>query len=184
VSAAKLMVEHRIGAVTAEEGAAMAIQRLTELLDQEGVRYVLLRHPLAYTAQQTSEAAHISGRLMAKTVMVRLDGRMAMVVIPACTRVDLHELALATGAHEVRLAAEAEFQRVFPDSEIGAEPPLGNLYGVPVYISEALTRNDLLAFNAGTHEELIELRYADYDRLVRPTIVRCSVHETAELATR
>ena len=155
----------------------MPVKRLKAFLDKEGVHYASVTHPTVYTAQQTAEAAHIPGRLMAKTVMVKLDGRMAMAVVPAASRVNLEMLAKAGGASQAVLASEAEFEALFPDIEIGAMPPFGNLYKLPVYISEEFAQHRQIAFNAGTHSEVLEMNYADFERLVKPTILRFSTHE-------
>lgn len=160
----------------------MPIRRLKAFLDEHEVRYLSISHPTTYTTQQTAEATHISGRLMAKTVMVKLEGRMAMAVVPAAWRVDLVALARATGAAHVALASEAEFYRLFPDIEPGAMPPFGNLYGLPVYVSEEFTRSRWIAFNAGTHEEVIEMNYGEFARLVQPIPLRLSTHETRSWA--
>jgi Ala-tRNA(Pro) deacylase len=155
----------------------MPANRLKRFLDEQGVHYSSLVHPMAYTMQHTAEATHIPGSMMAKTVMVKLDGRMAMVIVPASSRVSLTALAKAVGVSEAVLASEAEFDALFPDVEGGAMPPFGNLYGVPVYVSEAFTHNPWIAFNAGTHTEVLEIAYADFDRLVQPAVLRCSTHE-------
>jgi Ala-tRNA(Pro) deacylase len=155
----------------------MPAKRLKAFLDQKGVRYTSVAHPTVYTTQQTAEAAHIPGRWMAKTVMVKLDGRMAMAVVPAVYRLNLDALAKAAGASQAILASEAEFDALFPDVEPGAMPPFGNLYGLPVYVSEELAENRRIAFNAGTHIEVIEMDFADFGRLVEPTILRFSTHE-------
>src|SRR6266542_6445441 len=105
---------------------------------------------------------------MDKTVMVKLDGKMAMAVVPASLRVSLEQLRDAIGAHEVTLADEAEFAALFPDCEVGAMPPFGNLYGLEVYVADVLAEDEQMSFNAGTHTEIIRLRYADFERLVRP----------------
>ena len=155
----------------------MPIRRLKAFLDQHHVPYRCLFHPAAYTTQQISQAAHISGKTMVKVVMVKLDGAMAMAVVPAAYRVDLGHLAKAAGATRAKLASEEEFQALFPDVELGAMPPFGNLYGLPVYVSEDLTDKAEIAFNAGTHSEVIQLAYADFARLVQPEVLRYSTHE-------
>jgi Ala-tRNA(Pro) deacylase len=156
----------------------MPVQRLKDYLDENDVRYLSIRHPLTYSGQQTAEAAHVPGKLMAKTVMVKLDGRMVMAVVPATSSVDLRELARATGSAHAALADEAEFYRLFPDCEPGAMPPFGNLYGIPVYVSHEFAVNRWIAFNAGTHEEVIEMNYGEFARLARPTALYLSTHET------
>jgi Ala-tRNA(Pro) deacylase len=147
----------------------MPVERLKEYLDTENVRYVSLKHSQAYTAQEVAATAHVSGKELAKTVMVKIDGEMTMVVLPASSQVDLRRLQEAVGSRDVELAAEQEFADDFPDCELGAMPPFGNLYGMKVFVSPALRQEEEIAFNAGSHSELIRLTYKDFDRLVHPT---------------
>jgi Ala-tRNA(Pro) deacylase len=149
----------------------MPVTKLKEFLDRHGVRYVSIRHSPAYTAQEIAALAHIPGKELAKTVMVKVDGRLAMAVVPASEHVELGLLRSAIGAEMVELATEAEFQDRFPDCEPGAMPPFGNLYGLRVYSSDDLAEDETIAFNAGTHTELIRMPYRDFQRLVGPTVV-------------
>jgi Ala-tRNA(Pro) deacylase len=147
----------------------MPVERLKEYLNDENVKYVTIQHSKAYTAHEIAESAHISDKELAKTVMFKIDGEMAMIVIPASSQVDLDRLKLAVGSGNVELAAEDEFQDEFPDCEVGAMPPFGNLYGMRVYVSQGVREDDEIAFNAGSHTELIRLAYRDFERLVQPT---------------
>lgn len=149
----------------------MPVTTLKEFLDANGVRYVTISHSKAYTANEVAASAHVPGKSMAKTVMVKVDGRMAMAVLPAAFRVSFDQLRDAIGAREVVLAEEAEFRELFPECEIGAMPPFGNLYGLPVYVAHTLGENEEIAFNAGSHTEVIRLAYADFDRLVKPRVL-------------
>ena len=146
----------------------MPTATLTELLDREGVRYVTIQHSRAYTAQEVAAAAHVSGKEMAKTVVTKLDGKPALVVLPAREKVSLDQLRENTGAHEVELATEQEFASLFPGCELGAMPPFGNLYGLDTYVTKSLAADDEIAFNAGTHTELIRMPYRDFERVVHP----------------
>jgi Ala-tRNA(Pro) deacylase len=150
----------------------MPVKKLTDFLDSHQTKYVTIRHSRAYTAQETAQSAHIPGGKMAKTVMVKVDGKMAMVVVPGPDHVNLSELKRAIGAGKVELATEGEFKRLFPDCEIGAMPPFGNLYGMEVFESARLAEDDEIAFNAGSHTELIKLAHADFARLVTPKVVK------------
>lgn len=152
----------------------MPVQKLKEFLDSNGVKYVTISHSTAYTAQEVAASAHIKGKELAKTVMVKLDGEMAMVVLPASSQVDFGMLKEAAGASKVELATEAEFKDKFPGCETGAMPPFGNLYGLKVYSARRLAEDEEIAFNSGTHTELIRLAYADYERLVRPRVAPLS----------
>jgi Ala-tRNA(Pro) deacylase len=149
----------------------MPITQLKEFLDANGVRYVTISHSKAYTATEVAASAHVPGKSMAKTVMVKVDGRMAMAVLPAAFRVSFEQLRSAIGAREVVLAEEAEFRELFPGCEIGAMPPFGNLYGLPVYVADVLVENEEIAFNAGSHTEVVRLAYADFERLVKPRLL-------------
>ena len=152
----------------------MPVKRLKDFLDGNGVKYVAITHSPAFTAQEIAQSTHIRGQDLAKTVIVKIDGTMAMAVLPASQKVDLELLRQAAGAKKVELAREAEFAERFPGCEPGAMPPFGNLYGVEVYVADALTTDEHIAFNAGTHTELIRTAYEDFDRLVRPKVVKLS----------
>jgi Ala-tRNA(Pro) deacylase len=148
----------------------MPAARLKEFLDSKGVRYVVITHSTAYTAQEIASLAHVKGREMAKTVIVKLDGSLAMAVLPASFQVDLDALRAAAGVKEASLATESEFKDNFPGCETGAMPPFGNLYGMPVYMDESLKKDKEIVFNAGTHRELFRMAYEDYEKLAEPRI--------------
>ena len=150
----------------------MACAKLQEYLDERHVRYVAIKHSPAFTAQEVAAAAHIPGKEVAKTVVVKLDGSMAMVVLPAPRMVRLNHLKVETGADRVELASEEEFKGRFPDCEVGAMPPFGNLYEMRTLVEETLSEDEEIAFNAGTHTELIRMAYSDFEKLVRPEVLR------------
>jgi Ala-tRNA(Pro) deacylase len=158
----------------------MPAKRLKEFLDSRQVRYTSIAHSPAYTAQEIAALAHIPGQELAKTVMVELDGKTVMVVLPTSYRVDFDHLKQVTGAKRVELAREKEFKELFPGCEIGAMPPFGNLYGVDVYVAEELAADEEIAFNAGSHTELIRLSYQDFERLVKPKILKSVVRAQPE----
>ena len=150
----------------------MPAQTLRDFLDRNRIKYVVISHSPAHTAQEIAASAHIPGRAMAKTVIVKLDGRLAMAVLPASEMVDLELLADAAFAQRAELADEGEFAGRFPDCQLGAMPPFGNLYGMDVYVADSLAEDDEIAFNAGSHTELVRMAYPDYARLVKPRILR------------
>jgi Ala-tRNA(Pro) deacylase len=154
------------------EGACHAIQKLKEFLDSHEIKYVVISHSVAYTAQGIAALTHISGKELAKTVIVKIDGALAMAVLPASLHVDLPRLKAVAGAKCAELASEAEFRERFPDCETGAMPPFGNLYDVPVFADESLARDKEIAFNAGSHRELLRLAWEDFVRLVAPKVAR------------
>jgi Ala-tRNA(Pro) deacylase len=149
----------------------MPVKKLKEYLDKEKIKYVSIVHSPAYTAQEVAASAHITGKELAKTVIVQLDGETAMAVLPANRKIVLQDLREVTGADQVKFVPEDEFKKQFPDCETGAMPPFGNLYGMEVYAAASLTENDQIAFNAGSHTEVIKLAYEDFERLVRPKVV-------------
>lgn len=152
----------------------MPVKKLKSFLDENNVKYVTIRHSSAYTTQEIAASAHISGKELAKTVMIKIDGKMAMAVLPATYHVDFDNLMEIFGTRNVILATEPEFKFRFPDCELGAMPPFGNLYNMEVYVAESLTEDKEIAFNAGSHTELIKLNYVDYESLVQPRVFKFS----------
>ena len=150
----------------------MPVEALREFLDRNRIKYVVISHSRAHTAQEIAASAHIPGQALAKTVIVKLDGRLAMAVLPASELVDLELLADAAFAQRAELADEEEFGDRFPDCQLGAMPPFGNLYGMEVYVADSLAEDEVIAFNAGSYTELIQMAYPDYARLVKPRILR------------
>jgi Ala-tRNA(Pro) deacylase len=150
----------------------MPLKALSRFLDDHDIRYVTIRHSPAFTAQQIAASAHIPGKEIAKTVMVRIDGKMAMAVLPGSLKIDLDRLREVAGAEVVEIATEQEFSNLFPECETGAMPPFGNLYDMPVFVAESLAEDEEIAFNAGTHTELLKLAFDDFTRLVHPTLGR------------
>jgi Ala-tRNA(Pro) deacylase len=149
----------------------MPFTRLQHLLDANHVKYTRISHEPSFTAQETAASAHVRGHELAKTVIVDIDGQLAMVVQAASAKVPLGRIKAVTGARDVHLASEGDFRDRFPDCEVGAMPPFGNLYGMPVYVVESLTEDEEIAFNAGSHTELIKLGYKDFADLVHPVVV-------------
>ena len=148
----------------------MPVEKLKQFLDGQKVKYVSLTHSPAFTAQEIAAAAHVPGKELAKTVVVHLDGKTAMAVLPANLKVVLEDLCEAAGTDKARFATEDEFKKLFPDCEVGAMPPFGNLYGMDVYTATPLTKDKEIAFNAGSHTELIKMAYNDFARLVKPKV--------------
>ena|SRR5690554_2362073 len=155
----------------------MTTQKIKNYLDEKGIEYTVSRHSNAYTAQEVASKAHISGKEFAKTVIITMSNRLVMCVLPASYRVDFNLLKEALGTNDISLATETEFKFIFPDCEIGAMPPFGNLYDMDVYVAESLTTNEKIAFNAGTHTETIKMNYSDFKNLVNPRIIKFSKKE-------
>jgi len=152
----------------------MPSKKLKEFLDNHAIKYLKIVHSPAYTAQEIAASAHISGKELAKTIIVLIDGKMAMAVLPASYTIDFDNFRKMIGAKRIELASEAQFMDAFPDCEVGSMPPFGNLYGMEVYVDQRLTEDKEIAFNAGAHSELFKLAYGDFERLVKPKVVRLS----------
>ncbi len=151
-------------------------ERLESYLREDQVPFETHHHPTAFTAQEVAASEHTPGKMVVKVVMVLADGELAMLAMPAPYQADLERVAEVLGASEVRLAHEEEFAPAFSDCEVGAMPPFGNLYGLPVYVDEALAEDETIVVQAGTHSDTIRLKYADFERLVRPTVARFAYH--------
>src|SRR3989304_1540495 len=145
----------------------MPVNKLKRFLDDNQVRYVTVRHSPAFTAQEVAASAHISGYEMAKTVMIKVDGKVAMAVLPAPLHADLRQRRELRGAAAVDLGSESEFKSLFPECELGAMPPFGKLYGMETYVARRLTEDEYIAFNAGTHTERIRMRFRDFEKIGR-----------------
>jgi len=150
---------------------------LHELLDNSGIEYQILHHERDFVAPNTAAHTHTPGREFAKTVFLQIDGRFAVCVLPATHHVSLRKLARSIQAEDVRLASEHEIAELCPDCEIGAAPPFGNLYGLPVYASPVLARDEWITFNAGTHSDAVRMRYEDFAKLAQPVVAPMSRHE-------
>lgn len=152
----------------------MPVNRLKDFLDSNKIKYTTISHSPAYTAQQVAASTHIPGKELAKTVVIKLDGKIAMAVLPASFRIDFDLLKKAVKANKVELASEQEFKDMFPECEVGAMPPFGNLYGIDVFMAESLTEDEEIAFNACSHKELIRMTFKDYEKLAKPKVIKFS----------
>jgi Ala-tRNA(Pro) deacylase len=161
----------------------MSLLRLRQFLDSYNIKYVIISHSVAYTAEAIAALTHIPGKEVAKTVIVKINDTLAMAVVSASQHVDLELLKAATKAQAVQLAAEHEFRGRFPDCETGAMPPFGNLYGMKVFADETLSRDKDIVFNAGSHRELVRLAWEDFERMVEPELLKLAkVKSAAEAA--
>jgi Ala-tRNA(Pro) deacylase len=149
----------------------MAASKVKAYLDEHGVKYVSILHSPAFTATEIASSAHVAGRDFAKTVIVYLDGEPVMLVLPATRRLLLPDLREMLETEHLKLASERQIRDLFPDCELGAMPPFGNLYGMKVYVAASLVHEKEIAFNAGTHTEVIKMDFEDFDRLVRPMVI-------------
>ena len=143
-------------------------ERLEAYLHEQQVPFQVQQHSIAFTAQDVAACEHLPGKLIAKAVLVFADAKMVLLVLPASYRVNLSQAARLMGVAEVRLADEVELGLAFPDCEVGAMPPFGNLYHLPVYVDESLAEDNAIVFPVGTHTQTMRLAYADFERLVRP----------------
>ena len=145
--------------------------RLEQYLRENGVDYELHHHPLAYTARGVAASEHLSAQLIAKVVIVIADGQSDMVVLPASHELEPGRLATELDAREARLATELEFGPIFRDCDVGAMPPFGNLYGMAVYVDRSLAEDTNIVFQAGTHTDTMRIPFADFVRLVEPSVI-------------
>jgi Ala-tRNA(Pro) deacylase len=152
------------------------VERLRRYLDEQGVHYEVSAHPERYTTQEVAAASHVSGKALAKVVMVRTREGLAMTVLPAACRLGVERVRDLLGDTGAVLAPEGEFRGMFPDCEAGAMPPFGNLYDLPVYVDDELAARDRITFEAGNHHEVVTMRYADFERLVRPRRAEFCAH--------
>lgn len=146
----------------------MPLNRLINYLEEHNKKYIVVKHSTAFTAQEVAASAHIPGKNMAKTVIIKVDGDMKMVVLPSTHNVDFDSIKETLDADEVELASEQEFEELFPECELGAMPPFGNFYDMDTLVAESLTEDKEIAFNAGTHKELVKMNYSDFAELVQP----------------
>ncbi len=150
--------------------------RITEYLDQKKVNYQISSHRPSFTSQKLAAEEHVSGQYIAKPVIVQADGKFYMCVLPACSKVDLDALRSQLGAGEVELADEEEMAQLFPDCELGAEPPVGSMFGLATLLDKSLLQDDFIVFQAGKHDQAVKLNLRDYEELVHPRILSFSYH--------
>lgn len=154
----------------------MPARKIKEFLDAKDVKYICIRHSKAYTAQEIAAKTHIPGREMAKSVILVIDGKHAMAVLPATHKVDFEALKKLLGAKSVAMPTENRFIDLFPDCEAGAMPPFGNIYEMDTIVAESLAGDEYIAFNAGSHTEIIQMLYEDFIKLVKPKVLKFSVY--------
>lgn len=152
------------------------VMKLKEFLEKEHINYQTLEHNLAYTAPEIAEAQHLPGHQVVKSVVVNADDKWVLCVLPATRRIDFDKLKKALSVKEVYLADEGQVASLFPGYEVGAMPPFGRLAGIPVYADNTLMENDTIAFNAGTHTDMIKIKFKDYMRIAKPAFADFTVH--------
>ena len=149
----------------------MSAPNLKAFLDENGIRYVSIQHSPAFSAAEVAASAHVAEKNFAKTIVVKINDTPAMIVLPANRRLVLSDVKDLLEEPHLRLASEAELLGLFPNCEVGAMPPFGNLYGMTVYVVPQLSLRDEIAFNAGSHTEIIQMAFEDFDRLVKPRVI-------------
>ena len=154
----------------------MPIRSLDRLLDSRNITYRSYNHTPTYTAQETAEVLHTTGYEVAKSVLLKVDDRFVMAVLPACEQVNLSQFRKQTGVEQIRLASENELQAIAPMCDRGSIPPIGNLFGLPVYVSVSLARDEVISFSGGTHTEDIRMSYDDFEWLVQPQLMDFTSH--------
>ena len=153
-----------------QEVIMTSLERTIEYLNRNGIDYAHSTHPVAYTAREVAAVEHMRPHKVAKAVVFLCEQGYGMAVVPADAFVDFDNLRATMGVEAVRLASEQELHALFPDSELGAMPPFGNLFGLTVYFDASLVDEKFIAFNGGTHRDLIHMRVADFLRLTQPVI--------------
>lgn len=149
----------------------MCGEKVIAYLREHNIKYKSIFHRPAFTAQHTAEVSHISGKLFAKPVLIKVDGRIKMIVVPANYKINFKSLKESFSALDVELVSESEMSEIFSDCEVGAIPPFGNLYGMHVFVSNELAEDSEIYFNAGTHTDLIKMFYKDYEELIHPSVI-------------
>ncbi|MBN9287214.1 MAG: deacylase [Gammaproteobacteria bacterium 39-13] len=158
----------------------MPVQKLKDYLTQNKVKFTAIDHPVAYATREISHVSHISEKELAKIVIVYAGKKMVMVVVPSNEAIDFQSLRKSLHVNDVSLAPEKDFSKLFPDCELGAMPPFGNLYNIEVYVDTSLTNNKEIAFNSGTHTEIVKLAYEDFEKLVKPTVITATAATTTK----
>jgi len=149
-------------------------RRIREYLDSQNISHEWLSHPEAFTAQEVAHSLHVSGKRLAKTVVLDAEGRLVMAVLPASHRLNLPELKAVLEVKRLEMLPESELTRLFPDCELGAIPPFGNLYGIEVWVDRAVAEAEEIVFTAGTHVDAVRMKYSDYADLAKPHVSRFS----------
>ncbi len=165
----------------AEEKTPAVVERLKTIFENEKILYRMIPHTEVFTSPELAASIHTTGRQVAKVVMVTSNSRTYMAVLPAHMKLDLKRFADLAGESKVTLMREKMFGRLFPDCEVGAEPPFGSLYGIPVFVDANLTYEDEIYFQAGSHREVIAMRYYDFEGIVHPVIGRLAVEATEQV---
>ncbi|MGA8165297.1 MAG: YbaK/EbsC family protein [Waddliaceae bacterium] len=150
--------------------------KVKAFLDEQNVEYEIAEHPIAYTAMEVAGSQHIPGKQMVKSVIIKSNGEFVMCVLPAIHLIDFEKLKSVTGEKAIKLANEEEIALLFPDYEVGAEPPFGQLYGLKVYADKILEEDREIVFNAGTHTDVVKMKFSDYKRLVNPIVEDIGTH--------
>lgn len=154
----------------------MPIRMLDKLLDARNISFRSYNHSPTYTAQETAEVLHVSGYEVAKSVLLKVDDRFVISVLPACQQVNLESFRQKTGAETVQLATETELHAIAPMCDKGCIPPIGNLFGLPVYVSTSLAEDEVISFSGGTHTEDIRMSFRDFEWLVQPQLMDFTSH--------
>ncbi|HVO93314.1 MAG TPA: YbaK/EbsC family protein [Terriglobales bacterium] len=150
------------------------LKRLKAMLDEAKVDYEIYTHPMAYTSEEIAEKQHVPSKELAKVVMLEVDDSLIMGVLPGSLKVHLNTAREYLGAVAIRLATEDEFTARFPECEVGAMPPFGNLFGLQVIVDPALEKDEYIYFNAGNHTQTVRMKYQDFADLVKPKVARLS----------
>ena len=155
------------------------LAELKEYLDKNSIKYTTITHSKAYTAQEMAQTMHVPGRELAKSVVIKIDGKPGLAVLPASQHIDFEKMRNALGSKGIEMVSEGEFEGYFPNCELGGMPPLGNRFNLSVFVSRDLRDDEEIVFNAGTHVDAIRMLYSDFERLVQPVICEFSIQSGA-----
>ncbi len=151
------------------------LSKIQNLLDKNSVKYTIIIHSPAFTAQEIAASSFISGKELAKSVILNINGDIVMAVLPAARRLDFRQLKKYFETDEINLASESEFHNIFPECKTGAMPPFGNLYDIKTYVCKGFGGQKYITFNAGNHRELVRMKYACYEKLVTPVPIEMTI---------
>jgi len=154
-----------------------ANKKVLDYLNSNDIDYEVVEHPRVFTSIEEARALGIDADEIAKCLVINMRGEHALAVVPGDKRISNNKLRAALGNKHARLASEAEMKIDFPDWELGAVPPLGDLFGLPIYLDIDLVDHEILLFSAGTHTDSIKINSADFINLIRPDITELCEEE-------
>jgi len=142
--------------------------RVDEFLSEHRIPFERISHDPVFTSNDLAQNLHISGKEVAKAVLLRSFKGYFLAVLPASCKVDLGLMSQEVGDEQVAMASEDEMEQLFPDCDRGAIPPFGSLYRLPTLVDEALAADDRIVFEAQCHDQAIRMKFRDFDAMEHP----------------